>query len=207
MKNNRKLGKVLVILGCCCVIAAAALYGYNTWISYRAAMASSKLTHSVDALLKKSASSGSDVKEDSLLNDSDTESAEKSALSMDVNGCEVVGTISLPTIDIELAVLSNWSYVNLNISACRYSGTPDRQLILLAHDYDSHFGLIYKLKTGDPVRFVDVNGKVYNYKVTGSEIKGKYQLQEIVSGDWDLTLFTCTYGGQNRVVVRCKRTN
>lgn len=195
MIDNRKLGKIFVIIGCCCVIAAAALYGFNTWISYRAAAASDSLTHDVNSLLQESD------------NNSDAVSTQKNESSVDVNGYDVIGIISLPTIDIELAVLSDWSYSNLNISACRYSGTPDSQLILLAHDYDRHFGLIYKLKTGDPVRFEDVNGKMYNYKVTETEIKGKYQLQEIVSGDWDMTLFTCTYGGQNRVVVRCKRTD
>ena len=25
----------------------------------------------------------------------------------------------------------------------------------------------------------------------------------MTSGDWDLTLFTCTYGGQERYTVRC----
>ena len=24
------------------------------------------------------------------------------------------------------------------------------------------------------------------------------------AGDWDLTLFTCTYGGQSRVTIRCE---
>ena len=29
-------------------------------------------------------------------------------------------------------------------------------------------------------------------------------MKELLSGDWDLTLFTCTLGGKSRVVVRCK---
>ena len=34
---------------------------------------------------------------------------------------------------------------------------------------------------------------------------GKYDVEKMTSGDWDLTLFTCTYGGKSRVTVRCQR--
>ena len=30
-------------------------------------------------------------------------------------------------------------------------------------------------------------------------------VKEMTSGDWDLTLFTCTVGGQSRVTVRCEK--
>lgn len=205
MTNKRFFGRILVILGCCCLIAAAALYGYNGWVSDRAAKASNKLTGELASLMESAASSGAGDGTDSLLGDPGMGSTQKSVSTLNVDGHETIGIISIPTIDITLAVLSTWSYPNLNISACRYSGTPEGQLVLLAHDYNRHFGLIYKLKPGDPVRFTATNSTVYNYKVTGTEIKGKYELQEILSGDWDLTLFTCTYGGENRVVVRCKR--
>lgn len=205
MTNKRFFGRILVILGCCCLIAAAALYGYNGWVSDRAAKASNKLTGELASLMESAASSGAGDGTDPLLGDPGMGSTQKSVSTLNVDGHETIGIISIPTIDITLAVLSTWSYPNLNISACRYSGTPEGQFVLLAHDYNRHFGLIYKLKPGDPVRFTATNGTVYNYKVTGTEIKGKYELQEILSGDWDLTLFTCTYGGENRVVVRCKR--
>lgn len=31
-------------------------------------------------------------------------------------------------------------------------------------------------------------------------------VEEMESGDWDLSLFTCTLGGSYRVTVRCERT-
>ena len=30
-------------------------------------------------------------------------------------------------------------------------------------------------------------------------------VEDMISGEYDLTLFTCTYGGENRVTVRCDR--
>lgn len=29
------------------------------------------------------------------------------------------------------------------------------------------------------------------------------EIEAIWEGEWDLTLFTCTVGGKNRVVIRC----
>ena len=77
-------------------------------------------------------------------------------------------------------------------------------MIIMAHNYEQHFGLIKDLVPGDAVIFTGVDGTVYNYEVRGTETWATSQLAEVLGGDgWDLTLFTCTYGGANRVVVRC----
>ena len=52
----------------------------------------------------------------------------------------------------------------------------------------------------------DMRLEVGRYTVAELETLGKYDVEEMTSGDWDLTLFTCTYGGQSRVTVRCLRT-
>ena len=31
------------------------------------------------------------------------------------------------------------------------------------------------------------------------------QVKEMVTGEWDLTLFTCTLGNESRIAVRCDR--
>lgn len=205
MKSKHRFGTLPILLGCCCLVVAAALYGYNGWVSARAAKASDKLTGKLSSLLQDTGRAGSADGVDPLLGNPDSTGSSATSSSLNVNGHETIGIISLPTIDITLAVLSTWSYPNLNVSACRYSGTPDGKMVLLAHDYDRHFGRIHELKPGDSVQFTSTDGRVYRYQVTGTEIRGKYELSEILSGDWDLTLFTCTYGGENRVVVRCKR--
>ncbi|MDY3928084.1 MAG: sortase, partial [Clostridia bacterium] len=55
------------------------------------------------------------------------------------------------------------------------------------------------------VQFLDVNGTLYVYKITDKEILGKYELDRLTDNDSDLTLFTCTYGGKTRGVVRCQK--
>jgi sortase A len=213
--DNRKSGKWLIVLGCCCVIAAAALGVYNRRESNRAAAASDELAGALSALMLSSEAAAADEdREDPLLEAAEAEAAaepkatagpaEEAPEAVTVNGYDFIGILSLPTLGIELAVIRDWSYPNLKVSACRYSGSPDGQLVILAHNYDRHFGRLGSLTAGDGVVFTDTGGKEYRYAVTGTEIKGKYELQDIVSGDWDLTLFTCTYGGADRVVTRCR---
>ena len=115
-----------------------------------------------------------------------------------------IGMISIPAIDISLPVNKDCSSASLKKMPCRYVGDVQQSsMVIAAHNYDKHFGNISLLEAGDEVKFTDVEGQEYCYEVKEVEILGAYDVEEMVTGDWDLTLFTCTYGGQNRVTVRC----
>ena len=45
----------------------------------------------------------------------------------------------------------------------------------------------------------------FSYTVTALEELDGTTIEAMESGDWDLTLFTCTIGGKKRVTVRCKK--
>ena len=49
-----------------------------------------------------------------------------------------------------------------------------------------------------------MNGNVFFYTVEDLEVVPGTGTEEMISTEWDLTLFTCTYGGQDRYTVRCK---
>ena len=38
-----------------------------------------------------------------------------------------------------------------------------------------------------------------------TEVLAPTDIEGMESGDWDLTMFTCTIGGKSRVTVRCDR--
>ena len=78
-------------------------------------------------------------------------------------------------------------------------------LVLMAHNYKKHFGPIRRLKAGDPVTFTDMDGVAWEYRVVAQEILGADAVEDVTGGEYDLTLFTCTYGGENRITVRCDR--
>ncbi len=124
-----------------------------------------------------------------------------------VDGYEYIGYITIPSLGIELPVMSDWSYNRLKISPCRYSGlhyTDD--LVIAAHNYKRHFGKISRLKVGDTVIFTDMNGVSIFYTVMLTETLYPKETEAMKNSQWDLTLFTCTYGGASRVTVRCNRS-
>ena len=106
---------------------------------------------------------------------------------------------------MELPVISEWSSSDLNVAPCRYAGSAySNNLVIAAHNYRSHFGRLDNLSPGDEVVFTDVDGNVFRYEVIELETLSSYASDEMVSGDWDLTLFTCTLSGQQRITVRCE---
>lgn len=124
----------------------------------------------------------------------------------EVDGNEYIGVLELPALELSLPVMSRWSYPRLKLAPCRYKGSAYRDdLILAAHNYPSHFGSLHKLAEGDEVAFTDAEGNLFLYQVAQVEELQATAVEEMESGDWDLTLFTCTVGGQARVTVRCDR--
>ena len=119
-------------------------------------------------------------------------------------GYSMIGTLRVPSVSIELPVLSQWSYELLNVAPCRYFGSiPEGNMILMGHNYKSHFTPLHDVEEGAAVEFEDVNGIVYHYTVAKIETLHKND-GELLPSEYPLTLFTCTRGGQNRVVIRCQ---
>ena len=119
---------------------------------------------------------------------------------------DYIGILDIPVLALSLPIMENWNYSFLKLSPCRYSGSYlDDSMILAAHNYKRHFGMLRELQSGDSVIFTDVTGAAYAYQVTDVETLAGNATAEMLAGDWDLTLFTCTPGGASRVTVRCKR--
>lgn len=124
------------------------------------------------------------------------------------NGQAYIGTLQIPALGLELPVNQTWNYDSLEISPCKYAGSYRKPgFVICAHNYWSHFGEIQTLTNGSPVIFIDVLGNVYSYEVVQTETLSPTYVEEMVSSKWDLTLFTCTYGGQSRVTIRCQRVD
>jgi len=122
-----------------------------------------------------------------------------------INGNYYIGVLEIPSLGLELPVMSDWSYPRLRIAPCRYKGSAySGDLIIAGHNYARHFSGIKRMSPGDEVRFTDADGNLFLYKVAELETLGGADVEKMQSGDWELTLFTCTYGGRSRVAVRCE---
>lgn len=123
---------------------------------------------------------------------------------VEIDGYGYIGYLSIPELALELPVMGQWDYQRLKTAPCRYSGTLlGEDLVILAHNYTRHFGTLEQLRPGDSVYFTDMQGQVYHYQVVGRDVLSPIAVEEVTAGVFPLTLFTCTYGGSNRVAVYC----
>lgn len=200
----KRKGSVLIFTGLLLIAAALFITAFNLREEAAARTASVRAADRLEALIpahtpRPAAVSGAVLPEN--VPETDMEMPVKT-----VDGVDYIGVIAVPSLPLELPVASEWSYERLKTSPCRYSGSVySGDMVLCAHNYSSHFGQIKTLKPGDAVVFTDVDGNVYNYEVAELETLQPAAVDEMKSGEWDLTLFTCTIGGQTRVTVRCDR--
>lgn len=123
-----------------------------------------------------------------------------------VDGISYVGYLSIPALNLELPVISESTEQNLEIAPCRFFGTVyQKDFVIGGHRYRRHFRKLSTLGYGERLSFTDVEGNVYIYEVAECEVLEPNQAEYLCSGDWDLSLFTCTPGGMTRVVLRCLR--
>lgn len=196
----RKLGTALMLSGTALIVAALSLLLWNCWEDRQAGAA-------VEDILPQIV----EISETNNVRDTKDGGADSSLYSTEMTQVEIdgfwyIGYLSVPILDLELPVMSEWDYDRLKISPCRYSGsTKTGDLVIAAHNYSRHFGIIKTLSVGDKVYFTDMDGTVSAYEVEETDVLSPDAVEEMTAGDFALTLFTCTYGGQSRVTVRCKR--
>lgn len=122
----------------------------------------------------------------------------------EIGGQEYIGVLEIPAKALTLPVISQWSDERLKVAPCRYSGSIySGDIVIAGHNYASHFSRIKGLAAGDEVRFTDMDGNIFAYAVAQIETLRGDDVPGMQAGEWDLTLFTCTYGGGSRAAVRC----
>ena len=122
-----------------------------------------------------------------------------------IEGHEYIGILDFPVLGLSLPVMSDWDYTKLKVAPCRYKGSAyTGDLIISGHNYERHFGRLASMLIGDEIRFTDVDGNVFCYRVCAKEKLDMRDVQGMLVGDWDMTLFTCVPGGARRETLRCE---
>lgn len=200
MRN--KIGTACMILGTVMVLAALALFLWNRREDQEAGV-------SVEMILPKVISQipAPEEEEDQTeptYPDPYEKTVDATMTETEIDGYGYIGYLSIPAIKLELPVMAQWDYTRLKIAPCRYVGsTKTDNLVICAHNYVRHFGPIRRLSPGDEVYFTDMDGVVWAYEVAAVETLEPGDIDGMTSGEYALTLFTCTYGGATRVTVRC----
>lgn len=214
MKNK---GKILIVMGLLLIAAAFFLTAYNLYDEVRAKRSAMQImayletdipynfsTEPFETAEETNTTASLDEVEipDYILNPDMDMSVEN------INGIDYIGVLCIPALELELPVVSEWSYPALKTAPCRYDGSAYQDnLIIAAHNYKSHFGSLNNLREGDTVTFTDMDGNVFTYQMVEREILQPTDIKGMESGEWDLILFTCTIGGSSRIIVRFERVD
>ena len=194
---RRKLAIGFMAIGLLFIGFAAGLLIYNNFENKKAQESSDVLIESIRLSIAEN-----ELKEEI------TDPFDEEMKVEEIDGYGYIGYLSVPALNLDLPVMSEWDYGRLKISPCRYFGsTKTGNLVIAAHNYRFHFGYLGKLKPDDIVIFTDMNSEIHYYKVVSVELLMPTDVDKVKDSGDDLILYTCTYGGAKRITVRCSRTN
>ena len=186
---RRWIGIFCVFLGALCMLSAIGFAAYSWWEDKNAGEISRTLLEDAQSIIDGKAHRPED--------------AEMAVVKVGDYNC--IGVLSIPVLDLELPVLTDWSYAKLKKAPCHYYGSYyEKDFVIAAHNYKSHFGRLAELQAGDVVVFTDVSGTAHGYEVVMLETLPENATKEMITSGFDLSLYTCTLGGGSRVTVRCK---
>lgn len=196
MKNKRK-GTIMMCIGMLLIVASLSLFVYNRVLESRVETTARTILEQLEIETESADSEGTPAY---------VIAPELEMPTKKVDGRPYIGILQMPTIGKEMPIMSAWSYPNLKTAPCRYSGSAyEDNLVIAGHNYRTHFGPIDRLSGGDEVIFTDMDGNVFRYRVGAVEVLDAMAIEDMTSGEWDLTLFTCNYSGRARITVRCER--
>ena len=201
-KSKRKPGMWLMTGGLLLIAAALFLTGYNLWDEQRAGKTAGRVLGQMPVIGEAPeliSHPGDLVIPDYLLN------PDMEMPTVEIDGDAYIGTLEIPALNLTLPVMSEWSYPKLKIVPCRYAGTAYKGgFVIAGHNYRRHFGPLKSLAPGDRVTFTDADGNLFAYDVAEIQVLKPTAIEDMVSEEWELSLFTCTLGGQTRLTVRCE---
>lgn len=199
MTKGKSLGMSAMLIGILMFLSAIGLTGYNYYSEYSAGKKTDEVISYLESQTTERQPGDEGEIPDYIVN------PDMMMPVKTIDGNEYIGRVEVMSLGLDLPVMSEWSYSNFKKAPCRYEGTPYKNnLIIAAHNYRSHFAGLKKLTQGDKIVFTDMDNNTFNYEVMYVEILDRTDVELMSAGEWDLTLFTCTYGGATRVTVRCK---
>lgn len=190
---RKVVGVGCIVLGLICLLISLGFIGYNSYDAKRGEEASRVLLENIQTHMQETQP------------ESIPDRTSDQMLTVPVGEYESIGILSIPVLELELPVLTDWSYEKLKDAPCHYFGSYHASdFVIAAHNYPSHFGRLSQMQPGDLVIFTDVTGGVYGYEVVLLETLPPTATEEMITSGFDLSLYTCTPGGSNRVTLRCK---
>lgn len=216
----RKKGSAFIVIGLLLIAAALSLTGYNIWDGMRAGKAAQETVVSLREIMAAPTAEPADMPAAASTEPEQTAETQPAAeihLGMDamveremptitVGWNDYIGVLDVESLGLSLPVISQWDYDRLKVAPCRFSGSVYQDdMVICAHNYPTHFSPLKTAPIGTLIRFTDVEENEYYYTISSVETVTPMDVENMLGGEWDLTLFTCNTSGQTRCAIRCDR--
>lgn len=215
---TKKAGIAIVAVGAALILSALVLLLHNRCADARAGREAETLLAGVEAAISSQAAAeqektrprGQETRPIGKEKGTEPTAAEALDPEMPVvmlEGYGYVGYVEIPALGLKLPVMSDWDYTRLEIAPCRQFGSSRRDdLVIAAHNFESHFGRLKEMSLGNTVTFTDMAGIVNTYRAEMIETLSPKDVDAVQNSGYDLVRYTCTRDGQERVAVFCNRT-
>lgn len=209
---KRRVGSVFVVIGAVLLTAALLLFLHNEREDTMAGEAAEEALSALQEVIQEGTGKPVTEESDPSAAHTDptetTEATEPTELTVvTIDGYDYIGYISIPSFELELPIMADWSMEKLQTAPCLQYGSPlTDDAVIAGHNFKQHFRALHDIQVGESVTFTDMNGYVIEYSVADVEIIDPRNVYDVINSEYDLILYTCTTGGQSRVTVRCNRT-
>ena len=202
MARDERRGTLWLLIGGLLIGAALLLSVYNVYDEKRAEQASTSASVQLQEEMKK-------------IEDTSTEAEipdyviypEIEMPVIEIDGETYIGFLEVPVLKLSLPIIGGeWNASKMKKAPCLYEGSVYmKNMVIVGHNYRSHFSKLKTLEMGTEICFIDAEGNRFEYTLEWVEIIEESDIEAMSSGneEWDLTLFTCTYGGKERYTLRC----
>ena len=225
LKKKKKMYKFNFIISIILIVVLFSFYAYAEYDRNKTADISQEILSETDnTTIKKDsdvwiiALDGTDEAQENIENNTQNEPSTPSTFTSTKstytasNGktYEIVGKVSIPSINVDYPILSETSDALLKVSVCKFWGSNPNEignLCIAGHNYRNKrfFSKVPTLKVGDIIEVTDLNNNTLKYS-----IYDKYTVDptdtsctsQITNGKKRVTLITCTDDSKQRVIVQ-----
>lgn len=199
----KKAGILLTTVGAVLIISALLLFFYNRYEDYSAGREAEILLEDIVSAIEATDEAAAPTETEEM---TEEEMLLAALPEIEIDGYAYVGYVSIPALELELPVMSEWDYARLKIAPCRQFGSSRTDdLVIAAHNYTKHFGKLTIVEVGTDVFFTDMDGIENHYTVQRVSTLAPEDVDAVLNSGYDLVLYTCTLGGATRVVAFCER--
>lgn len=126
---------------------------------------------------------------------------------VNLDGERYIGILDIPKLGLSLPIMADWNETRLRRTPCRQFGSlTEENLVIAGHNYRAHFARLRSMQPGDTVTFLNMNGVTHSFRVNHVEILPEDAVEAVQNSGYPLTLYTCTTGAEERVVVFCEHS-